>query len=896
MISLNVSRRQVLGYMLTPQVVPRMRTLVGSGFWHLAYFMALVFRAANILPATHPYLARGASGSYGVRNVLSEAANHLVINRKHMDQVILFGAILAGVVILLVQFVLLLIAFLISPASAAGSGGSGMPTNYADFFVTKNPQEDIAFRLLDRVFGVKDLFNSKDADKIGQFHEALHGLFQLYSIGLLIIAVLITLYFVAAVIAETAETGTPFGKRFNHVWAPIRLVVAIGLLIPISQGLNTAQSITLHAAKFGSGFATNGWIKFNDVLGEESTKMIGEKDSLIATLEAPEMMHIVQFMMIVKTCEITQEQKNGRNIQAYFVKNPAESQGTPINDNYQNAVDYFNKGDILIRFGEIHATNYKAYKGYVYPYCGDLVLQTTNLSEPGAVAMQQGYLKLINELWMDQVEGLDLNKHAEQFMKSYANSDRQDGYSPNTETPNYKKDAQKILNDKIVELINSAVEQQKDSKTWKENQEKIAQWGWGGAGAWYNRIAQINGALVAAVQNIPRARMYPAVMEYCRKEKEQTDKYVSTVEQFTCSLADGKEVKFIALGDDDIARTLNEVYKYWQNEGFRNDVFSTHTKMTGNAVIDAINAIFGTKGLFDMCKNTNVHPLAQLSNVGRGIIEASIRNIGFSVASGVAGGLGAFLEPHIGAGLGAASSFFMTIASVGIVIGFVLFYVVPFLPFLYFFFAVGGWIKGLFEAMVGVPLWALAHLRIDGEGLPGDAAASGYFLIFEIFLRPIVIVFGLLASVAIFAAMVKVLNEIFYLVVSNMTGFNPETARTCTANSGGGGAEVGSIEYFRGPVDEFFFTVIYAIIVYMIGMSCFKLIDLIPNNILRWIGAGVATFDDKANEPADGLVQRVAVGGGAVSGQLQGAFGNLTSAIGGAANAASKTANTTTTP
>ena len=50
-------------------------------------------------------------------------------------------------------------------------------------------------------------------------------------------------------------------------------------------------------------------------------------------------------------------------------------------------------------------------------------------------------------------------------------------------------------------------------------------------------------------------------------------------------------------------------------------------------------------------------------------------------------------------------------------------------------FAVGGWVKGLFEAMVGVPLWALAHIRIDGQGLAGDAALNGYFLIFEIFIH-----------------------------------------------------------------------------------------------------------------------------------------------------------------
>jgi hypothetical protein len=245
---------------------------------------------------------------------------------------------------------------------------------------------------------------------------------------------------------------------------------------------------------------------------------------------------------------------------------------------------------------------------------------------------------------------------------------------------------------------------------------------------------------------------------------------------------------------------------------------------------------------------------------------------------------------------GAAAKMLLAVATITITIGFMLFYVLPFMPFLYFFFAVGGWIKGLFEAMVGVPLWALAHMRIDGEGLPGDAAISGYFLIFEIFLRPILIVFGLLASVVIFAAMVKVLNEIFYLVVVNLAGHD-ENSRTICGQIGNGGAAGGnagntsgpgssSVGFFRGPIDELFFTVLYAIIVYMIGMSCFKLIDLVPNNLLRYMNVNVATFNDQASDPAQGLMFKLSAGTRVVSGQVMSIGGDAAGAVGNTAKAA----------
>ena len=149
--------------------------------------------------------------------------------------------------------------------------------------------------------------------------------------------------------------------------------------------------------------------------------------------------------------------------------------------------------------------------------------------------------------------------------------------------------------------------------------------------------------------------------------------------------------------------------------------------------------------------------------------------------------------------------------------------------------------------MVGVPLWALAHLRIEGDGIPGEAAVDGYYLIFEIFLRPALTIFGMMASFVIFTAMVYTLNDIYDLATANVGSFEPATTNTTP-------------EMRRGSVDEFFFTVLYAIIVYMVGMSSFKLIDLIPNNILRWMGQQVMTFNDQREDSAQGMVGTASVG------------------------------------
>jgi len=857
-----VTGKQVMKYFLLPGIIPRFRGLMGSGFANLAYFMALVYRAVNILPENHRYLQPHALGSYGIIDVFTEASNHIKFTRNNIDQIIIFFALIAGLVILFIQFFLLLIALLINPAFAAE-----MPSNIGEFFVTSNPETDIAFRLMDRVFGVPDLFGSMEATGTS-FHEALHGLFQIYSIALLVIAVLILIYFIIAVLAETAETGTPFGKRFNHVWAPIRLVVALGLLIPIGYGLNSAQWITLYAAKWGSGFASNGWEIFNETL---TGTYLGEPDKLIAIPEAPDLSYLGEFMSIVRTCKHAVEMRKNsvNNIEAYLVKGTDGGSSQDFTGTgYEDALAFFDNDDIFIRFGEDNPKHHDR-RGSVYPYCGDIVMHTNNISAGGKV-LQAAYYELLQDLWQGSIAGLD--GHARGFATcNLYNIDGCGGDDVNFADAGFKEEIYTEMMDAIKgDAIENAVQAQIDEL---QERNKYYEYGWGGAGIWYNQIAQLNGDIVAALQNTPVPKTYPFMMETTKEEQQAEDANVNFKQQFAPNLQDGRMVRYIDISDATIANILYRVHAYWSGESdLRTDTLSGHTAITGNAFIDAINAVLGTNGLFDMCRNTDIHPLAQLSNVGKGMVESAIYSLGTSFGLSV----GSIAISEIQGVASAASSFFMTVASVTILIGFVLFYILPLMPFLYFFFAVGGWVKGIFEAMVGVPLWALAHLRIDGQGLPGDAAQAGYFLIFEIFLRPILIIFGLLASIAIFSAMVKVLNDIFYLAVSNLSGFNPDSVSVCGTASGST-PPAGSPEWFRGPVDEFFFTIVYAIIVYMMGMASFKLIDLIPNNILRWLGNSLTTFnDDRAGgEDAGGLVQKMAVGGSVTTGQLSSAAGQV---------------------
>lgn len=911
---MSIQGKQVAKYLMTPQIAPRARSLFGSGFSYISYNMALVYRAVGLLPKNHPYLMSENVGRFGISHVITEASRNLRFEWKYADRIVVFFALMLGAILLFLQLIAAGAAFFVSTAKAT------MPTTWDGFFTTTPPDNDIAFVLLERVFGVPaaggggffntcvaqgtQCFSSVTGDPTtiaesvilsggtfpSAFHEALRGVMQFYSVGLLVVGVMIFTYFIFAVVAETAQTGTPFGRRFNRVWAPLRMVVAFGLLIPVANGLNSGQYITLHLAKWGSSFATNGWKLVNDSLTSNSSTLLGDTDRLVAYAETPPLNAIMEFYSAVLTCAIAHNERRENNtdpkIEAWLIRDPASAPtrmqwDTTWPPNYQNALEFYKYGDIIIRFGEYYTKAgepaYPNEAGFVKPTCGEIIFTTTDIGgagglgeSPGSYVVQEQYYWFTHLMWYNfknncgnpaafgasywdsicKIAWSKVLKHITDVKRSY----------PTVPDPMPDMTEMKATLDGLRTAFQSAantgITTQRTAPGWWTNYNEL---GWAGAGIWYNRVAWLNGSLFAAIYNLPYPNKYPAVMEEVKKSKEQNDQNFDFLKRFEPYQSDGQTVDPNLTTSDEDAIALYAAQSSWHG---------IYDEPEANAVKDVIHIIFGTKGLYNLVDNdaNNIHPLAQLVGVGKSLLDSAIRNFGFAGAAFIGGGIASVLGQHGAGGLAiAAANMASSVAMMGLGIGFVLYYIIPFMPFIYFFFAVGGWIKGIFEAMVGVPLWALAHIRIDGEGLPGDAAMNGYYLLLEIFLRPILIVFGLIAALQIFAAQVYVLHDIWDIVLTNITGFNDDAAV----------ANPGLLEFLRSEVDAFFYTIIYAIIVYMLGMAAFKLIDLIPNHILRWMGASVSTFGEQAGDPAENLVRNTMFGtqhiGGSMAQVAQGA-------------------------
>lgn len=935
-----------------PGIFPRLKDILFSGFGPVTELIAIICFMVGLLPKNHPCFLKERKSQYGLTRILAAAADNFEFKWQHLDRIIIFGIIVCGTVMMWLYLIGLIILFLTSPSMALGFGR---------MFETFNPENDIAFMMLDKVLGLPGVFNSSVSLTVpfpNPFQSGLHELFRFYSMGIFFIALVIFLYHVVHFVLEVTQTGkvsdhlsdeTDAGHGFT--WLPIRFILCFGLLLPFGEGLNSAQWITIYTAKYGSGLATNAWIQYNADTGDNP---LGEDNVHLVTRPTPlDNTGLMKALFMMRACQVINywalAESKGHDVRGYVVNGslskplqnaptgapgffnsyldggdtynatPAAIANGDANDDFIQILKYSGFGDIRIvlgTFDDDQPEKYAQYPGKVLPVCGEVTIPVTSLVGEGLFA-SEGYLFAVLNILFDtnrpDVGRTDQERaFPKALMREYTRTSALvknwavRGWGSFDDVPpvvlenticgdpailgdckkpvlaSYWKEMMKDYFGIAFSsptfsaydfLANTDIASEEDaggyyifdtptsfSALGKENPllitTGILKYGWGGAGVWYNKLAERNGTLFVAVTNVPSVSKFPLVMENIKTMRLKTDTKVDGpfCEKFNPRKS-GSTSSYIGDSQDQFsAEQTQALYnlceQLFENEGLAVEGVTRTTKST-NPIEQAIQKFFSQFQMFDKEKNREVTPMAQLTSIGRALIDKAILGVTISAASYAAGGVA-----HMAAGAdkqaaamgdaaGVIGDFTMVIALIGLSSGFVLYYMLPMLPFIYFFFAVGRWVKVIFEALVGVPLWALAHMRVGGPGLPGNAAIGGYFLLLEIFIRPILTVFSLVGAFAIFSGLAGGLNTVFGLISFNLFGSAAPTAVGMTDMA---------VQYTRGMLDQFFLSVFYIALVYTIGTGSFKLIDLIPDNIMRWSGAGVQSFG--ASDVSDDMIEQ----------------------------------------
>lgn len=161
-----------------------------------------------------------------------------------------------------------------------------------------------------------------------------------------------------------------------------------------------------------------------------------------------------------------------------------------------------------------------------------------------------------------------------------------------------------------------------------------------------------------------------------------------------------------------------------------------------------------------------------------------------------------------------------TVLSMMMAAGIMLSIYLPLIPFFLFALAGIGWLLGVIEAIVALPIvcFGIMHPRGDHDVL--GKSEPGLFLLVNIFMRPALIIVSLLLGIGLIYIGITVINTGFAQVAGSMLTYSGN---------------------LRDPFTATCLMAIYTLFIVLVVQKCFSLISIVPDSVLRWLQGGNAT-------------------------------------------------------
>lgn len=201
--------------------------------------------------------------------------------------------------------------------------------------------------------------------------------------------------------------------------------------------------------------------------------------------------------------------------------------------------------------------------------------------------------------------------------------------------------------------------------------------------------------------------------------------------------------------------------------------------------------------------------LILLATKGRAL--AALFSLGASEVANVAAGagiLGSIISTIVGSIL---MVLFISLLLAGITHAFI----IPMIPFIMVTFFITAQLVMVVESLVGAPLWAMAHVRLDGgDEFIAQQQKAGYSIALNMLLRPVLMILGLIMSNFIFGASLWLVNNTYVSAFMQATN-----------------------GHLFGPISIIVGIVIFAYINYNLCIRSYNIILQLPDTVMRYIGA-----------------------------------------------------------
>lgn len=168
-----------------------------------------------------------------------------------------------------------------------------------------------------------------------------------------------------------------------------------------------------------------------------------------------------------------------------------------------------------------------------------------------------------------------------------------------------------------------------------------------------------------------------------------------------------------------------------------------------------------------------------------------------------------------------------------IVLGGLLGVYVPLIPYTIFTFGAIGWMLSVIEAMVAGPLVAIGIMMPSGHHEMLGKAEHGLMILFSIFLRPTLMIFGLIAGMLLAVVAVLLVNETFGMYITTMS--NPQAVGNVSGSANYSQAGAAALAF--NPLMLIIILCAYVMLIITVLNKCFAAIHVIPERVMTWIGA-----------------------------------------------------------
>ncbi len=719
-------------------------------------------------------------------------------------------------------------------------------------------------------------FSPPDTDQSVQYLAALFGvvgnvlhgvgsqvmavMFKVFNSAVLALGGLIVSYTLFVSTLNTAHEGEVMGKKWSSIWIPVRSAMGVALLLPKTTGYSFIQVFIMWLVIQGVGMADSIWNAAIDYFSKGGVIIQSSFQPSISAESAAK--ESLQGLMAAEVC-------------MYALQNALEakySDGSVSVPLLSYTLD-FSKLDVpgstpsasqTMKIPSIDATLYPELKAFDGA-CGEITWtpmadkeknpygrDTTISSAPRTIALQQMLMNVdaaaasvVNNSTLEPNLRVGLgrcptNGNCNQSTWSgdgNGSSALLDGSLLQTMYADYTG----IISPSLRAAAGRGAEK------WMS---KAKEQGWLMAGTYYYNLAALNNDASVMADNAFPTIKFTAISSGPSQEKKKSSQLRADKDNFCkktpfSSLEAENCGKFYdVMVDDNLTLFLNDSFKYRvanteSVSEHNNRIQDTQSafrsaRITASAfsflmgpLISSMVQLAIAMAELTKAEQSNSNPLLILARMGYELINMAtalwITGIALVVLAGATGAIPSVTLSTMATTAATWLVPFLTVImtlmfSTGAVLG----YYVPLIPFIIFTFASLGWFIGVIEAMVAAPIVALGVLHPDGQHEVWGKAEQGVMLLLNVFLRPGMMIIGLISGISLSYIGVWILNKGFGAALDVVNPFNI------------GGAGIGLIWW------PLIIAVVYAGLAVAIVSKAFTLIHIIPDKILRWLSGGMA--------------------------------------------------------